>query len=114
MSATAIRKPPTPKRLQKRKLTIAQAADLYELTTAKLAKLAEQAAPVKAEQAEAEEVMLAHFDRTEKAAYKDRIGWKWTGGSLILDQDKAKKFLGERLGEFMTRSKRKRSLTLLK
>lgn len=116
MSAIAekpTRKPPTPKRLQKKVLTLAQAADQYERTDDALLKLAERISTLEAERNEAAEILLAHFDRTENPAYKGRIGWEWTATKLILDQDKVKTFLGEQLSKFQKRTQSKRKLTRL-
>jgi hypothetical protein len=116
MSATAEkprRKPPTPKRLQKRKLTLPEAADQYERADDALIKLGEKVATLEAERDEAEEVLLAHFDKTENAHYRHRIGWEWTPTRLILDQAKVKKFLGEQLRKYQKRTESKRKLTRL-
>jgi hypothetical protein len=103
----AVKRPPTPKRLQKRKLTLADAAGQWEKAKREMDRQ-------KALLEEAAEVLLAHFEKTGRAGYKDRIGWTWSGGSLILDQPKVRAYLGARLEEFQTRTSRKRSLRLLK
>jgi hypothetical protein len=105
MTTTA--KPRTPKRLQKRKLTLEQAADQYERVQRELDRLK----PLKEE---ASEVLLAHFEKTGRGSYKDRIGWTWRGGALVLDQPRVREFLAERLPEFQKRTARVRSLTLLR
>src|SRR5690349_9129817 len=99
------RKSATPPRLQKRKLTLAEAADQWENAKREI----ERQKPLLEE---AGAVLLAYFDRTGRGAYKNRIGWSWTGGGLVLDQAKVREFLGSRLGEFQKRSTRTRSLRL--
>lgn len=101
------RKAPTPRRLQKRKLTLAEAAEQWEQAK-------REVEAQKGLLEEAAGVLLAHFERTGRGAYKDRIGWSWRGGSLVLDQPKVREFLGDRLTEFQKRTDRSRSLTLLK
>jgi hypothetical protein len=116
MSATAEkpkRKPPTPKRLQKRKLTLAEAADQFERADDALLRLVSKVKTLEAERAEAEEILLAHFDRTENPAYKGRIGWQWTSTRLIWDQDKLTTYLGEQVAKFKKRTESKRKLTRL-
>ncbi len=104
---TATSKPSSaPRRLQKRTLTIAEAAVQYERAKLEI----ERQRPLVEEAAE---VLLAYFERSGKAAYKNRIGWSWRGGSLILDQPAVRAFLGERLGEFQRHTDRTRSLVLL-
>jgi hypothetical protein len=107
------RKVPTPKRLQKTVLTLAQAADQFERADDELIALAKRVKKAEAQRDEAEERLLDHFEKTGRAAYKDRIGWMWTRGSWILDQDKITKFLGEALPHFQTRTKSRRKLTRL-
>ena len=106
------RKPSAPKpgEVTKRKLTIAEAADEWEFTEVELRKLAEKAAPLKARHGAAEEVLLAHFDRTGNATYKGRISWHWSGTRLILDQGKVSKYLGRKLPDFQKRTESKRVL----
>jgi hypothetical protein len=99
--------PPTPPVLQKRKMTLAEAAEQWEK-----AKRDMQAA--KALLDEAAPVLLDYFERTNRPDYKKRVGWNWTGGGVVLDQGKVRAFLGARLAEFQTRSRRSRSLTLLR
>ncbi len=101
------RKAPTPKRLQKRKLTLADAADQWE----KAKRETERQKPLLEEAAA---VLLAHFETTERGSYKDRIGWSWTGGGLVLDQAAVRAYLGAKVGDFQKRAKRSRSLKLLK
>lgn len=113
MSATATRKPPTPKRLQKKVLTLAQAADEFERTDDALVKLAARVKTLEAERDEAAEILLAHFVKTGRVAYKDRIGWMWTSTRLILDQEKVTKFLGGQLKKFQKRTESKSKLTRL-
>ena len=107
MSATATRKPPTPRTLQKRKLTLAEAADQWEKAkreTARQKALLDEAAPV----------LLSHFEKTGRSTYKDRIAREPTGGSLVLDQPKVREFLGKRLVDFQKLTERGWSLKLLK
>ncbi len=101
------RKPATPRRLQKRKLTLAEAAKQWEQAK-------RESERQKGLLEEAAGVLLAHFEKTGRGAYKGRIGWSWRGGSLVLDQPKVREFLGDRLTEFQKRTDRSRSLTLLK
>ena len=98
---------PAPKRLQKRKLTLSDAADQWEHAKREM----ERQKPLLEEAAE---VLLAHFDKTGRSTYRDRIALILGGGSLVLDQPKVRAFLGERLGEFQTRTVQSRSLRLLK
>jgi hypothetical protein len=107
------RKPPTPKRLQKKVLTLAEAADQFERTDKALVKLAVVAKTLEAERGEADEILQAYFDRTERTDYKKRIGWYWTPSKLILDQGKVTLFLGEQLKKFQKRTESKRKLTRL-
>lgn len=116
MSATAekpTRKPPTPKRLQKTKLTLAQAADVYEAKDDELAKLTARAKKLEAERDEAAEIVLHHFEKTGASAYKDRIGWCWSSTRLIWDGDKLAKYLAEQLPKFKKCTESKRKLTRL-
>ena len=101
---------PKPGEVTKRKLTIAEAADEWEFTEVELRKLAAKAAPLKARHQAAEEVLLAHFDRTGNATYKGRISWHWTTPRRILDQPKIRTFLGPKLAEFETKTEPKRVL----
>jgi hypothetical protein len=72
--AAVKRTPPTPARLQKRKLTLAEAADQWE-------KAKREAERAKALLEEAAPVLLAHFEKTGRSTYKDRIARKATGGT---------------------------------
>jgi hypothetical protein len=103
----APRPPRTPKALQKRKLTLGEAADQWEKAKREIER---NKGPLE----EAAGVLLAHFEKTGRPGYKDRIGWTWTGGGLVLDQAAVRELLGERLPEYQHRSKRSRSLRLLK
>lgn len=101
------RKSPAKPRLQKRKLTLSEAATQWveakrEIDRQK-ALLEEAAGP-----------LLAHFEKTGRGSYRDLIGWSWSGGGLVLDQAKVREFLGERLTDFQKRAGRSRSLKLLK
>jgi hypothetical protein len=107
------RRPPTPKRLQKKVLTLAQAADEYERTDDALKGLAKQVKTLEAEQEEAEEILLAHFAKTGNASYKGRIGWCWSSTRRIFDQDKLTKFLGAQVEKFKKDTESKRKLTRL-
>lgn len=106
-AAVKKRPAPTPKRLQKRKLTLSDAADQWERAKREM----ERQKPLLEEAAE---VLLAHFERTGRSTYRDRIALILGGGSLVLDQAKIRAFLGERLHEFQTRTAQSRSLRLLK
>lgn len=97
----------TPKRLQKRELTLTEAADQWE----RAKRAMEREKPLLEEAAA---VLLAHFDKTGRGAYKDRIGWKWSGGQLYLDQEALRAYLGAKVADFQKRAKRSRSLMLLK
>jgi hemerythrin superfamily protein len=107
------RKPPTPKRLQKKVLTLAQAAEQWERTDDKLAELGEKVKTLEAEHAEAEEILLAHFVKTGSSDYKKRLGHEWTKTRLILDQAKVTKFLGEQLKKYQKRTESKHRVTRL-
>jgi hypothetical protein len=95
-----------PARLQKRKLTLTEAADQWEKAKREM----ERQKPLLEE---AGAILLAYFDRTGKGCYRDRIGWTWSGGGLVLDQAAVREFLGSRLHEFQKRAARSRSLRLL-
>ena len=82
-----------------RKLTIARAIDQWEQTT-----LAIEGLTVLRK--EAAEVLLAHAEKTGRRTYKDRIAVVSSGGSVVLDQARLRQFLGARLVDFQTRSKR--------
>lgn len=106
-SAPTSRRPATGPRLQKRKLTLAEAADQYEKTKREMERL-------KPLLEEAGAVLLEHFERTGRAGYRGRIGWKWSGGQLYLDQEALRAYLGAKVADFQKRAKRSRSLMLLK
>jgi hypothetical protein len=92
-------RPRTPAVLQKRKLTLAEAADQFEKAKREIDRqkaLIEEASPV----------LLAHFERSGRSTYKDRIAREPTGGSLVLDQP--------RVREFQKRTARGWTLKLLK
>ena len=112
-TAPVTRKPPTPKRLQKKALTLAQAADQFERADDQLARLAKRVKTLEAERDEADEILQAHFDRTGSVDYKKRIGWYWTPTRTILDQGKITTFLGEQLSKFQKETESKRKLTRL-
>jgi hypothetical protein len=59
-------------------------------------------------------VLLAHFEKTGRSTYKDRIARKATGGNLVLDQASVRAYLGPRLHEFQVRTKSGWTLQLLK
>lgn len=101
------RRPPTPKAMQKRKLTLAAAIEQWEQTTNAIDGL-------NILRKEAAEVLLDHAERTGRRTFKDRIAVVQSGGSLILDQAKVREYLGARLIDFQTRTKTGWSLKLLK
>ncbi len=91
--------------LTKRKLTLSAAADQWEKAKREIDRqkpLLEEAAGV----------LLAHFEKTDRATYRDRIALS-TSSRLVLEQAKVREFLGARLGEFQKRIQ-VRSLSLLK
>lgn len=91
--------------LTKKKLSLAEAADQWEAAKREIGRqkpLLEEAA----------EVLEAHFEKTGRTTYKDRIALT-TGARTVLDQPGVRAFLGSRLGEFQKRITFK-SLTLLK
>lgn len=97
---------PTP-RVSKRKLTLTEAAEQWEHAKReidRLKPLLEEAAPV----------LLAHFEKTGRSTYRDRIALTVGSARLVLDQAKVREFLGERLKEFQKRTEPSRSLSLLK
>jgi hypothetical protein len=100
-TATASRGPKAGK-----KLTVDQAGEQWVK-----AKKAIEAAGPKLE--EAEEVLLAHFERSGKKTWRDQIVLTMTTSRKILDQDKVKKFLGPKLPKFMKRTKPNPKLSLL-
>lgn len=101
------RKPPMPGALQKTKLTVAQAAEQWEKAKREL----ERQEPLLEEAAA---VLHAHFERTGRATYKDRIARQRTGGQLYLDQQALKQYLGAKFNEFQKRAKQGWTLKLLK
>ncbi|MGN6870293.1 MAG: hypothetical protein ACTHMY_18035 [Solirubrobacteraceae bacterium] len=101
------RKAPTPRALQKKTLTLGEAADQWERCQREMDRL-------KPLLDEAKAVLLAHFERTGRGSYKDRIGWNWKGGQLYLDQEAVREFLGAKFSDFQKRANRSRSLVLLK
>jgi hypothetical protein len=100
------RRPPTPKALQKRKLTISAATDQWAETT-----LAIEGLTVLRK--EAAEVLLAHAEKTGRRTYKDRVAVVRSGGSLILDQPAVVAYLGDKIAQFKTRTKLGWTLKLL-
>lgn len=98
--------PATAPRITKRALTLAEAADQWE----RAKRVIDAATP---ELEEAAEVLLAHFEKTGRRTYKDRIALTIGSARLILDQAKVRAFLGKRLPDFQKRTKPSRSLTLL-
>lgn len=95
-----------PSKVTKKKLTVAEAAEQWEK-----AKLDMQAARPLLE--EAAEVLLAHFEKTGRRSYKDRIGLTSPTAQTRLDQEKVRAFLGQRLAEFQKRTTPSPGLTLL-
>jgi hypothetical protein len=97
----------TADRVQKRKLTLAEAATQWEDARRemdRLKPLLEEAAPV----------LLAHFERTGRSTYRDRIALTLGASKLVLNQAKVREFLGEKLSQFQKRTEPSRSLSLLK
>jgi hypothetical protein len=107
MSATATKRPPTPKALQKRKITLAQATATWAETTRAMEGL-------KGLRDEAATVLLEHAERTGRRTYGDQIAVQPSGGSLVLDQEKVRDYLGARLRDFQRRTKHGLTLKLLK
>lgn len=107
MTPPAARPAPTPKVLQKRKLTLAAAIDQWAEATRAMEGL-------KVLRDEAARVLLDHAEKTGKRTFKDRIAVVRTGGSLVLDQPKVRDYLGERLRDFQKRTDLGWSLKLLK
>lgn len=95
-----------PSTLTKKKLTVAEAAEQWEKATLAL----QQAKPLREEAAE---VLLAHFAKTGRSSYKDRIGLTAPDTRTILDQAKVRAFLGKRMPEFQKSSTPAPGLTLL-
>lgn len=97
----------TTARVSKRKLTLLEAADQWENAKReidRLKPLLDEAAPV----------LLAHFEKTGRSTYKDRIALVINPSKLLLDQAKVREYLGERLSKYQKRTEPSRSLTLLK
>lgn len=91
----------------KRKLTLAEAAEQWETAKREIDRckpLLEEAAPV----------LLAHFEKTGRSTYRDRIALTLGASKLVLDQAKVREFLGEKLSQFQKRTEPSRSLSLLK
>ena len=91
----------------KSKLTVAEAATQWERAKLEIERqkpLLEEAAPV----------LLAHFEKTGRSTYKDRIAVTTNPPKLLLDQPKVREFLGARLPEFQKRTEPSKSLSLLK
>jgi|1186.fasta_scaffold08126_5 hypothetical protein len=101
------KKPAPAARLSKTELTVAEAADQWEAAD----RDAERAAALKKE---AGPVLLAHFEKTGRLSYKDRIALRQGADRTVLDTDAVKSFLGERLPEFQTRVTPKPSLTRMR
>jgi hypothetical protein len=98
---------PTTDRVSKRKLTLAEAAEQWESSKReidRLKPLLEEAAPV----------LLAHFEKTGRSTYRDRIALTLGASKLVLDQAKVREFLGESLAKYQKRTEPSRSLSLLK
>jgi hypothetical protein len=94
-------------RVSKRKLTLSEAAEQWEHAKReidRLKPLLEEAAPV----------LLAHFERTGRSTYRDRIALTLGASKLVLDQAKVREYLGEKLSNFQKRTEPSRSLSLLK
>jgi hypothetical protein len=96
-----------PAGVTKKSLTLAEAADQWEKSKRAL----DEHQPLLEEAAE---VLLAHFEKTGRSTYKDRIALTIGSARLILDQPKVRAFLGKRLPDFQKRTTPSRSLTLLK
>jgi hypothetical protein len=93
-------------RVTKRELTLTEAADQWEKADREIERL-------QALRKEAAPVLLAHFEKTGRRAYKDRIALRQGADRTILDQEKVKEYLGEQLERFQTRVSPKPSLTRL-
>jgi hypothetical protein len=111
MSATATkRKPPTPKALQPKKLTLRGAADQWLETTLAIEGLKEL-------QKEAAKRLLDHAAQSGKRTFFDQIAVKSTGGNLVVDTEAVRGALpAERFveGDLMKRQKSGRTLERLK
>jgi hypothetical protein len=82
------RKPPTPKALQAKKLTIARAVDQYVEAMHAIEVLSDL-------RDKAKEMLITHGERTGRRTFLDRLAMERTGGSLVLDQAQAKADLTE-------------------
>jgi hypothetical protein len=94
-------------RITKRELTVAEAAEQWEMADREIERLT-------ALRKEAAPVLLAHFEKTGRLSYKDRIALRQGADRTVLDTDAVKEFLGERLPEFQTRVTPKPSLTRMR
>jgi hypothetical protein len=111
--ATSTKKPATKRQaakaddgVQKKPLTVAQAAEQWAAATGEIERQ-------KALIGEAAPVLVKHFEKTGRRTYKDLIAYVQAPARTILDQPKVKEFLGARLPEFQKRSTPKPSLSLL-
>jgi hypothetical protein len=91
--------------ISKTKLTLTQAEEQWVTAKTEIARH-------EALRDEAAAVLLGHFEKTGKPSFK-RVGWKWNGGQLILDQPKVREFLGDKLSRYQKRTDRSRGLQLL-
>jgi hypothetical protein len=64
-------------------------------------------------QKEAADVILRNALRTGKRSYKDRVAVVRSGGSLVLDQEAVRAYLGAKLEQFQKRTKLGWTLKLL-
>ncbi len=104
------RKPPTPKALQARKLTVPDAVEQYVTTSKAIAGL-------EMLQADAKKFLLENSEKTGRRTFEDRIAVIGTGGQRVFDQAKAKERLleiGDDLDDYSKRAKRGQTLQLLK
>lgn len=92
-------------RVTKKKLSLTEAADQWEAAKRKM----DEQKPLLEEAAA---VLKAHFEKTGRSTYKDRIAYA-TSSRLLLDQTKVREFLGAKLSDFQKRVSTT-SLTLLK
>lgn len=102
---TKPRKAATPKALKK--MTLGEAIERWAETTRAIEGL-------QLVRKQAEEILLEHAQRTGRRSFKDLIAVVQTGGSYVLDQPRVKEFLGERVSEFMKKTKLGLSLKLLR
>lgn len=107
MPATKTRKAARTEPVAEPKMSLAEAAELFERGTV----LAEEA---KALKARAEAVLKPWFEKTGRREWEGRIEATATGGQLTLDSDKVKAFLGTRLAEFQKRATRGLSLRVIR